>query len=77
MSHDAIKLNMDRVEEAVAIFRLNVEVFPDAYNTYDSLAEAYMINGERESAIRNYAKSLELNPDNINAIEKLQELRNQ
>ncbi len=49
-------------ETAIAIFRQNVKSFPDAYNTYDSLAEAYM-----EGAIENYKKSLELNPGNENA----------
>jgi tetratricopeptide (TPR) repeat protein len=69
-------IGMGRIQDAIAIFQLNVEVFPDGYNTYDSLAEAYMLNGERTKAIQNYAKSLELNPENMNAIEKLQEFRN-
>lgn len=59
---------------AIALFELNVEVFPEAYNTYDSLGEAYMEAGERELAIRNYRKSLELNPANENAREKLREM---
>jgi cytochrome c-type biogenesis protein CcmH/NrfG len=33
---------------------------------YDSLGEAYMKKGEKELAIANYQKSLELNPDNAN-----------
>jgi len=44
-----------------------VEAYPKASNTYDSLAEAYMTINERELAIQNYKKSLELNPNNTNA----------
>ena len=62
------------MKEAIEIFKLNVEAYPKASNTYDSLAEAYMANGDKELAIQNYKKSLELNPKNENAIEALKKL---
>ena len=68
-------LGRELIPAAIEVFRLNVEQFPQAFNTYDSLGEAYMIAGEREMAIRNYEKSLELNPRNLNAAEKIRELR--
>ena len=43
-------------------------------HTYDSLGEAYLVAGEREKAINNYKKSLELNPKNTNATEALKRL---
>lgn len=64
-----------RVKEAIEIFRLNVEAFPNSSNTYDSLGEAYMIAGEKELAIKNYEKSVELNPKNNGGIEALRKLR--
>lgn len=67
-------LGMNKIEEAIKIFRLNIEVYPDAFNVYDSMGEAYMINGDKELAIKNYAKSLELNPENINAFQMLKKL---
>ncbi len=67
-------LGAAREDEAIAVFRLNAETFPDAFNTWDSLAEAYLEQGDRESAIRFYRKSLELNPENRNAREQLEEL---
>ncbi|MGH7556389.1 MAG: amidohydrolase family protein [Gemmatimonadota bacterium] len=67
-------LAAERGDEAVAVFKLNTETFPDAFNTWDSLAEAYLSQGDRESAIRFYRKSLELNPANQNAREQLEEL---
>lgn len=63
------------LDAAVAVFRLNVEAFPDSANAYDSLGEAYMVNGDKELAIRNYQRSLELNPRNTNAAEMLKKLR--
>jgi acetyl esterase/lipase len=63
-----------RVKEAVEIFKLNVEAFPQGFNTYDSLGEAYAVQGDKELAIKNYKKSLELNPQNTNAVDKLKEL---
>ena len=59
------------VETAIALFKLNVEAFPDAFNPYDSLGEAYMIHGDTTQAIANYKKSLSLNPNNTNAVEML------
>lgn len=63
-----------KVKEAIEIFKLNVEAYPDAFNTYDSLGEAYMINGDKELAIQNYKKSLELNTNNTNAVNMLKRL---
>jgi CubicO group peptidase (beta-lactamase class C family) len=61
-------------EGAIEIFKLNTEMYPKYANGYDSLAEAYMENGAMDKAIKFYAKSLELNPKNTNAIEKLSEI---
>jgi CubicO group peptidase (beta-lactamase class C family) len=63
------------VEAAVAVFRLNVEAFPESANVYDSLGEAYMAAGDRERAVQNYRRSLELDPKNTNAVEMLERLR--
>jgi CubicO group peptidase (beta-lactamase class C family) len=45
-----------KTKEAVEIFKLNVEAYPQGFNTYDSLAEAYMNINERELAIQNFKK---------------------
>ncbi len=68
-------LAMSKPADAIEVFKINVEIYPESANVYDSLAEAYMNNGDKELAIRNYRKSLELNPDNPNAaamIEKME-----
>ena len=63
-----------KLKEAVEIFKLNVEAYPQGFNTYDSLAEAYMNLNQRELAATNYKKSLELNPKNTNAVDMLKRL---
>ncbi len=70
-------LGMKKVKEAIEIFKLNVESYPQSANVYDSLGEAYMINGDKELAIRNYQRVVELNPQNNNAVEILKKLRGQ
>jgi hypothetical protein len=63
-----------KFKEAIRIFQLNVEAYPKSANTYDSLAEGYMDDGENALAIANYQKSLQLNPKNRNAVVMLQKL---
>jgi tetratricopeptide (TPR) repeat protein len=70
-------LRMKRIQDAIEIFKLSVEAYPLSYNTYDSLAEAYMDNGDKELAIRYYEKSVQINPHNTNGIEKLKQLKAQ
>jgi hypothetical protein len=70
-------MNFDRTRDAIKIFQLNVDAYPESSNVYDSLGEAYMNNGDRELAIANYEKSLELDPENKNATEMLKKLRSE
>ena len=67
-------LNAGYTDEAIAVFLVNTKYFPDVANTYDSLGEAYMVKGDKENAITNYKKSLELDPDNKNAEKTIQML---
>ena len=57
------------------LFKLNVIAYPESANTYDSLGEAYMTNGDKELAMKNYKKSLELDPKNQNAVKMLESLK--
>jgi len=67
-------LRTGKPREAIEIFKLNVEAYPQGFNTYDSLGEAYVAVNERELAKQNYKKSLELNPNNTNAVAVLKTL---
>ncbi|MCP4228366.1 MAG: serine hydrolase, partial [Actinomycetia bacterium] len=70
-------LGMGKPLAAIEVFKLNVERYPESANVYDSLAEAYMTNDDRQPAIENYQRSLDLDPGNTNAVQKLRELREQ
>ncbi|WP_299122586.1 serine hydrolase [uncultured Winogradskyella sp.] len=67
-------LQSEKINEAAAVFKLNVEAFPKSSNVYDSYAEALMTQGHNEQAIVNYKKSVELNPNNQNGIDYLKKL---
>lgn len=70
-------LEKEKIEDAIQIFKLLVSEFPNSANPYDSLGEAYYLNGNKDLAILNYKKSLELNPDNSNAEAMIKKIENQ
>ena len=67
-------LGKDKIREAIEVFKINIEEFPESFNVYDSMGEAYMENGDIDLAIQYYKKSLEINPQNTNGIEMLKRL---
>ena len=69
-------LGIKKIEAAIEIFRLNVEAYPESFNVYDSLAEAYMVSQNDSLALENYKKSLELNPQNVNAKRMIDKIKN-
>ena len=68
-------LEQGKAADAVAIFQLNAEQFPESANVWDSLGEGYLAAGDRERSIESYEKSLALDPENDNAKQKLAEIR--
>lgn len=70
-------LKNNKLDEAIEIFKLNVDMFPQSANVYDSLGEAYLKNGNKDLAIFNYMKSVELNPENESGKKVLSELQNE
>jgi len=67
-------LQSGRAKEAASIFKLNMEAFPNSFNTYDSYAESLMVLGDTTQSIENYKKSVQLNPGNENGIHILKGL---
>ncbi len=53
-------LSEDNLRQAIEIFTLNTELFPEIANTWDSLAEGYLRMGDDETALQYYRKSLQL-----------------
>lgn len=67
-------LAQKKITEAIEVFKVNVKLYPESANTYDSLGEAYEKAGNKKLAIENYEKAIKLDPNNENAkkiVEKL------
>ncbi len=62
------------VDGAIAVLRKNASLFPASANSWDSLGEAYLAAGRTEQAAIYYRKSLELDPDNENALQQLHKI---
>jgi predicted Zn-dependent protease len=67
-------MTSNHLPEATQVFKLNVSLNPNSANVYDSLAEAYMKAGDKQHAVEFYKKSIEKDPSNDNAKDKLKEL---
>ncbi len=68
-------MQLDRLDDALVIFHLNTELFPDVANVWDSLGEARLENGEEEEALSCYEKALRIDPDFPSALEAVERLR--
>lgn len=67
-------LQKGKTKEASVIFKLNVEQFPNSYNTYDSYGESLLAMGDRTGATEAYKKSVQLNPGSKSGILQLKAL---
>ena len=61
--------------DSITVFQKNVQEYPQSGNVYDSLGEAYAKVGQKDLAVQNYEKSLQLDPKNQNAVERLKKLK--
>ena len=57
-------LGQKKFNEAIEVFKLNVKLYPNSSNTYDSLGEAYDAAGDKKLTIENYEKSIKLDGKN-------------
>jgi len=49
-----------RGKEAIIVFQMNVDAYPQSANTYDSLSDAYLADGNQAEAIKYAEKTLEV-----------------
>ena len=70
-------LNAKRTDEAIEIFKLNVEYYPNSANVYDSLGDAYQAAGRKEEAIKAYEKALSIDPNYPSSLDNLKKLKGQ
>jgi tetratricopeptide (TPR) repeat protein len=60
-------MNANKTLEVLKVFKLNTELYPDGFNTFDSYGECLLKLNRKEEAVKAYKKSLDLNPQNENA----------
>ena len=70
-------LSQKKLTESAAIFKLNIKLYPQSANAYDSLGEIMEVMGNNSAALINYKRSLELDPQNKNAEERIKVLSGQ
>jgi CubicO group peptidase (beta-lactamase class C family) len=72
-----ILLRKNRKKDAIHIFKYNLEANPNSANAFDSLAEGYDDTGEKELAIINFKKAVELDPKNTYAADRIKKLESE
>jgi hypothetical protein len=55
-------INEGKHEKAIEVLAMNTKKYPNSANAWDSLGEAYALKGDKTNAIKNFKKSLTLNP---------------
>jgi CubicO group peptidase (beta-lactamase class C family) len=70
-------LNEDNFEAALAVFEINIQLFPESWNVYESYADALRRVNRLKESLANYQKSLELNPQNNNVLKAISEIENE
>jgi CubicO group peptidase (beta-lactamase class C family) len=64
-----------KLDDAILVFSHNVKIFPKEANLFDSLAEAYMLKGDKEKAVENLNIALKLDPALESSKAMLRELK--
>jgi tetratricopeptide (TPR) repeat protein len=70
-----VLLRRGDIKEAITIFRINVYLYPQSANCFDSLGEAYMVGGFKEKSIMAYEGALKLDPANEYVKKQLETLK--
>lgn len=66
-------MNRDRIDEALAIFKFNLHLYPHVANCYDSLAECFMNRNDNEQAIKYYQLAYEKIPSDTTATDEFKQ----
>ena len=70
-------LSKDKTTDAIEVFKFNAKEYPESFNVYDSLGEAYYKNGDMELAVKNFERSVEMNPNNENGKAMLEKIKSE
>ncbi len=67
-------LKAKKMDDAYKVFKLNETYCPDSWSVYHGLGETYRLMGQKELALLNYKKSLQLNPNNEESLRGINRL---
>lgn len=67
-------LETKQIDKALVVMRFNQETHPESMNALDSLADAYLAAGDRDAAIRQVKRMLEIKPESRAAQDRLKAL---
>jgi len=67
--------NANKPDDALALLQLNAEYYPNHAPTYGGMAQAYLKKDDKENAVRNFEKVLQLDPNNQQAKRQLEQLK--
>jgi CubicO group peptidase (beta-lactamase class C family) len=67
--------SLNKIDEAIKIFKMNVVAYPSSSNAYESLGEAYLNKGDKEQALAAFKASLKLDATNQDAIRMLKRIQ--
>ncbi len=70
-------INIGDNDEAIKVFKKQVEIMPNEANSYDSLGDGYKSVGKIDLAIEQYKNALKVDPKYEASRKKLDELKNQ
>lgn len=68
-------INQKKYQSAIEIFKLSTQEFPNNGNAFDSLAEAYYLNGNYILGLSNYQIAVKINPSNANAMSMVSKIK--
>jgi len=65
------------LDDAIAYLQTNLEYYPKSARTHQAMARARNAKGDRQGAIKDLERALELDPNSAQARNQLQQLRGQ
>ncbi len=68
-------LRSNRTDDAIRVFKLNVEEYPNSPNVFDSLGDGYLKAGDKTNAIASYEKESALDPSNQDLKNRIKTLK--
>jgi tetratricopeptide (TPR) repeat protein len=70
-----VLLGQKKMKEAIKVLQINTQLFPNVVNCYDSLAEAYLQDNQKENALAYYEYALKLDPTNKDVQKAVESLK--